>query len=347
MKKEIDRLMREHDLAALLVVGPADHNPYMYYFTGGHHISVADLIKPVGKKPILYHFPMERDEAAATGLKTISYDKYQFHGALFKQAKGNEVKFRTMLYQKIFTDLGLTKGRVLIYGKTDVGYAHELAKSIRKALPGIEVVGDVNDAVLPVAMMTKDADEISHIRKMGSITTRCGRPYGGISDRSQSQKWPPGEERTDNPSPSVKSKSNINLWLAEAGVENPEGTIFSIGRDAAIGHSAGTPGDELSLGKTIAFDIFPCEALGGFFYDFARTWCLGYAPDDVQQLYDDVKQVYDTVVSELRVNESLAHYQHRTCELFAVQRTSNTGTGPTDHQWVLPLPWSWDRFECS
>jgi Xaa-Pro aminopeptidase len=114
-------------------------------------------------------------------------------------------------------------------------------------------------------------------------------------------------------------KSNINLWLAEAGVENPEGTIFSIGRDAGIGHSTGTPGDVLSLGKTIVFDIFPCESLGGYFYDFTRTWCLGYAPDDVQQLYDDVKHVYDTVVSELKVNESAAQYQHRTCEIFAAK----------------------------
>jgi Xaa-Pro aminopeptidase len=114
-------------------------------------------------------------------------------------------------------------------------------------------------------------------------------------------------------------KSNINLWLAEAGVENPEGTIFSIGRDAGIGHSSGTHSDELSLGKTIVFDIFPCESLGGYFYDFTRTWCLGYAPDEVQQLFNDVKHVYDTVVSELKVNELGATYQHRTCELFAVK----------------------------
>jgi hypothetical protein len=78
MKKDIDRLMRENDLAALLVVGPADHNPFMYYFTGGHHISGADLIKQTGRKAILYHSPMEREEAAASGLKTISYSQYKF-----------------------------------------------------------------------------------------------------------------------------------------------------------------------------------------------------------------------------------------------------------------------------
>ena len=77
-------------------------------------------------------------------------------------------------------------------------------------------------------------------------------------------------------------KGLINLWLAERGAENPEGTIFAIGRDAAVPHSSGNPSDILRLGQTIVFDIYPCEAGGGYFYDFTRTWCLGYAPDDVQ-----------------------------------------------------------------
>ena len=57
MKKDIDRLMRENELDALMIIGPADHNPFMYYFTGGHHISSADLIKMTGKKPSPLLFP--------------------------------------------------------------------------------------------------------------------------------------------------------------------------------------------------------------------------------------------------------------------------------------------------
>ena len=56
--------------------------------------------------------------------------------------------------------------------------------------------------------------------------------------------------------------------------ESAEGTIFAIGSDAGIPHSAGTHADEIRLGKTIIFDIFPQEAGGGYFFDFTRTWCL-------------------------------------------------------------------------
>ena len=55
---------------------------------------------------------------------------------------------------------------------------------------------------------------------------------------------------------------------------------------------------------------------GGYFYDFTRTWSLGYATDEVQALYDQVKKVYDTLVSELEVNAHFSKYQQRTCELF-------------------------------
>ena len=82
-------------------------------------------------------------------------------------------------------------------------------------------------------------------------------------------------------------KQRINLWLSERGAENPEDTIFAIGRDAGVPHSSGNPMTSLRLGQTIVFDIYPCEAGGGYFYDFTRTWCLGYAPDEVHCIIRD------------------------------------------------------------
>jgi Xaa-Pro aminopeptidase len=111
-------------------------------------------------------------------------------------------------------------------------------------------------------------------------------------------------------------KGRINLWLAELGAENPEDTIFAIGADAGVPHSSGAPGDPIRLGRTIVFDIFPCEKGGGYFYDFTRTWCLGYAPSEAQALYNQVKSTYEQVVSELKAGENAAHFQNRTCEIF-------------------------------
>jgi Xaa-Pro aminopeptidase len=111
-------------------------------------------------------------------------------------------------------------------------------------------------------------------------------------------------------------KAKINLWLAEHGAENPEDTIFAIGHDAGVPHSSGNPTDVLRLGQTIVFDIFPNEAGGGYFYDFTRTWSLGYATDEALKLYEQVLSVYQTLVSEMEVGKHFPHYQKRTCELF-------------------------------
>jgi Xaa-Pro aminopeptidase len=40
--------MQERNLDAVLVTGPAQHNPYMVYMTGGGHLTQADLIKRRG-----------------------------------------------------------------------------------------------------------------------------------------------------------------------------------------------------------------------------------------------------------------------------------------------------------
>ena len=138
-------------------------------------------------------------------------------------------------------------------------------------------------------------------------------------------------------------KRKINLWLAEHGVENPEGTIFAIGRDAGIPHSTGTATDALRLGQTIVYDIFPCEAGGGYFYDFTRTWCLGYAPDSVLKVYEDVKKVYDTLPAELKLNAPFANYQKRTCELFEAMGHPTIMTNPIARR-VMPQPGAWHRI---
>ena len=49
MKTDLDALMQENDLDAILITGPAQHNPAMVYMTGGGHVSNADLIKRRGQ----------------------------------------------------------------------------------------------------------------------------------------------------------------------------------------------------------------------------------------------------------------------------------------------------------
>jgi Xaa-Pro aminopeptidase len=314
MKTDIDALMHANQIDALLVTGPANHNPFMVYLTGGGHITNADLIKKAGQTAVLFHGPMERDEAAHTGLTTRSYSLYPMT-ELMKAAEGNRLQAMALRYQRMLADSGVTSGRVALYGRTDLGSGYATISALQKLLPDIEFVGFQEENLLLRAMATKDSEEIERIRKMGKITTRV---VGQVADYLTGHSVKDGCIVHSDGKPLMigEVKRLINVWLTQNGADNPADTIFAIGRDAGVPHSSGTPSDLLRLGQTIVFDIFPCEPGGGYFYDFTRTWCLGYAPDEVLNLYENVRTVFDQVHTELKTGVAFTHFQTRACEMF-------------------------------
>ncbi|GAB4581265.1 MAG: hypothetical protein Fur0022_40120 [Anaerolineales bacterium] len=315
MKSDLDRLMQENDIAALLVTGAGQHNPAMYYLTGGAALTHADLIKPRGAAPILFHSTMERDEAAKSGLTLKNLSDYNYKD-LLQKANGDRVLAAALRYQQMLADYGITDGRVALYGKTELSHTFATFTRLQKIAPALELIGEPQgNSILLQAMATKDETEIARIRKMGKITTEVvGLTAEYLSSHhTQNGKLvkPNGELLTIG-----DVKRQINFWLAERGAEAPEGFIFAQGRDAGVPHSQGNPDDVLETGKTIIFDIFPCEAGGGYYYDFTRTWSLGYAPDGVESLYDDVRSTYDTIMGELKLNVPGAQYQEKVCDMF-------------------------------
>jgi len=72
----------------------------------------------------------------------------------------------------------------------------------------------------------------------------------------------------------------------------------------------------LRLGQTIVFDIYPQERGGGYFYDFTRTWSLGYASPEAQELYSQVHEIYDKAIENMDLNAPFKEYQRMTCEYF-------------------------------
>ena len=314
MKSDLDSLMQANELDAILVTGPGQHNPSMVYLTGGGHLTNADLIKKHGQEAVLFYNPMERDEAGRTGLKTKNLADYKLH-ELLKETGGDMIRATARRYKLMLTELGITTGRVALYGLSEVGTSFAVFSALQEELPGLSLIGETNNSVLMQAMGTKDSTEVERIRHMGEITTAVVAKTADFltshAVKDEVLVKPDGQPLTIG-----EVKRYINLWLAERGADNPEGTIFAIGRDAGVPHSTGTASDPLRLGQTIVYDIFPCEAGGGYYYDFTRTWCLGYAPDPVQALYQDVLEVYQQVTSEMRVGEACKQYQERTCELF-------------------------------
>jgi Xaa-Pro aminopeptidase len=313
MKTDLDELMAASAIDAILVTGAGDHNPAMVYLTGGGHFT-GDCIKKRGEPAVLFHWAMEREEAARTGLATRSYSDYPYRQFL-SQAGGDHNSAAALQYKQMLADLGITAGRLALYGRTDLGRGFAIFSKLQQLAPGLEMNALPEEDILGVARMTKDLTEVERIRRIGEITTHV---VANTADFLTGHAVKDGAlvKADGTPLTIAEVKSRINLWLAELGAEAPEGFIFSIGRDAGVPHSSGTGSDALRLGQTIVFDIYPCEQGGGYFYDFTRTWCLGHASEQVLKVYEQVKGVYSTIVSELEAGQDFSHYQKRACELF-------------------------------
>ena len=171
MKKDIDILMEEQDIDALWVTGGLQNNADMVYFTGIHHVNQADLFKIRGRDPILHYFvDMEREEAARSGLETIFY--FSNH-PLKEYLQKNNGELTASIAAKIKESLegmGLASSRIAISGKTDLSVSYALIEQLKRILPKIEFVSFFKDSVISQARMTKNSQEIEHIRKIGKIT---------------------------------------------------------------------------------------------------------------------------------------------------------------------------------
>lgn len=316
MKSDLDTLMQARSLDVLIVFGNAEHNPPMYYLTGGGHVSHATIIKKRDEEALYFHNDMERDEAAKSGLKCIPYSKYDFDD-LYKKANKDSLLSSAMRYELMFKDAGVTTGRVGVYGMYDLGSIFGMLTQLQKLLPQLEFVGEPReDSLFLRAMETKDESEVERIRKMGKITTGVVekvREYLTSCDVRDDEVL---LKEDGSPLTVGDVHSKIRLWVSEQGAELPSGFIFAIGRDAGVPHSAGNPSDLMRLGQTIVFDIYPAEAGGGYYYDFTRTWSLGYATPETQALYDQVKEIFDQLMDNFDLNAAFSDYNKMTCEFF-------------------------------
>src|SRR3972149_8787935 len=129
MKSDVTALMRERGLDAIMVLGNAEHNPPMYYFTGGGHVTNAVLLVKASEPPMLFCNAMEREEAQKSGLKTVPLRR----GPMEELA---------LSPREFFEKHGLMSGRIGVYGQANSSAVLHLAARLREQLPSLVLVGE-------------------------------------------------------------------------------------------------------------------------------------------------------------------------------------------------------------
>lgn len=313
MKRDLDQLMAERELDALVIVKEG-HDPNMPidYLTGGVSLGNALLLKRRDHAPVLICGAFERDEAARSGFDVRIFSDYDTE-ELRKPADGDRVKERVLLWNRLFSEFGVG-GRVGFYGRVNPSMGFHVLSALA-AQPGFEVAVEKDTDLFLAAARTKDAAEIERLIAVGK---RTGVVVGETLDfiRGHRVKDETLVKADGAPLTIGDVKRFIRARLLEHDLEEPEPTIFAQGRDGAVPHSTGENSEALRLGRPIVFDIFPREAGGGYFHDMTRTWCFGYAPDEVQQTYEHVMEAFNTVRPAYKAGEKCVAYQDMVCDVF-------------------------------
>jgi Xaa-Pro aminopeptidase len=62
--------------------------------------------------------------------------------------------------------------------------------------------------------------------------------------------------------------------------------------------------------------LFPREMGGGYYHDMTRTWCIGYAPEKIQHIYEQVMTAFDIAVETYALGKPYYPLQEAVLDYF-------------------------------
>jgi len=311
MKRDLDRLMKENGVNAIIAVGSANNDPIMYYFLNGVNVS-GWYIKKYKYPAYIIHSSIEREEAIKTGLKRIIFDEYNVR-KIYNKYK-DRLKANAILIKAILDDFKI-KGRIAVYGNSPLSVGYNMLKQLKRVNKKIEILYEPEKNMIMRARMTKSEEEVNRIKKVRD---------GVVTAFNNTIKWVNQMKVKDGLIYKEKNKKlligdlkeNISTELFKNGFINSGGLIVAQARDAGVPHNSGRDNESVKLGKTIVFDIFPQEIGGGYYFDFTRTICFGFAPQNIKKQYEHVKEAQDVAFDSLRIGRRTVEVEKAVCRYF-------------------------------
>ncbi|GAB4470544.1 MAG: Xaa-Pro peptidase family protein [Anaerolineae bacterium] len=312
MKTDIDGLMAQRGIDAMVIMGESVGNHALRYMTGGAKVSHAMVVKKRGEPALLICNPMEREEAARSGLTVTTTNDYDYPALVNETRSYFEAEMR--LLATIFERHDIT-GTVSFYGVADPGRAYLLLSRLAQLVPTITVTGEPETSLFDEAYATKSAEELELLR---DAARRTNAVFAETVDFIRGHAVGDGLLLKEDGAPLTIGdvRQFARMRLMAHGLEEEGPMILAIGRDGGIPHSRGEDSDPVALGRSIVFDLFPRVIETGYFHDMTRTFCLAYAPPEVERAYQQVMQAFNAVIDSLRVGEPTATYQNIVCDVF-------------------------------
>lgn len=321
MLSDLDRLMRERRIDAVLVPMHEAMHPSFRWLARGAKVTRGYAIKPAGRAPVLVTYPMERDEAAASGLEVRLAHEFD-HDRIFRTATSPAAA-----YAELFTNALRALGSgdsIALFGNAPVQLYIVIAEEMERH--GWRIHRGDGEDLIQLARKRKEAWEIDAIRSVGErteqVVDRVRQVLRDATIAHDSVTYD-GRALTLGTLKQIVSQEIVRLGMIE-----DHDTILSQGRDAGVPHSRGDASAAVKPSLPIVLDIFPADRDSGYFFDMTRTFCIGDVPDELQRLHGDVYEAFTRARDAMRPGTPASSYQALVCDFFEAKGYATTRADP-------------------
>ena len=287
MLRDLDRLMRERGIDAIVVPMHEAMHPSFRWLARGAKVTRGYAVKLADREPVLFTYPMEREEGAASGLEVrLVHDSREARNP----AEG---------YAELFANI--VSGTVAFFGNVPVQLYIGVVEALERR--GVRVYRSNGEDLIQLARKRKEPWEIEAIRSVGERTEIV---VDGV--RAMLREWRAGMKIGE-------LKDFVSREIARLGMIEDHETILSHGRDAGIPHSRGDAHAEIRPSVPIVLDIFPADKTSGYFFDLTRTFCVGAVPDALRRMHGEVLDAFTRARDAMRPGTPASSYQALVCDL--------------------------------
>jgi len=295
---------------ALLVLARSSQDPDLAPFAGAAHLGDCYLIAPRSSQEARAHLayltPMERDEAAATGLALLSPESLDLIRWVSESPEAADFMAGTVA--KALELAGVAPGRVALAGHGQAGVIVEACSQLMAK--GWTFVSG-NGLILALRKRKTDA-EVAAIRTAAAGTCAAFRTVADLLAASVPQGdgslWLEGE-----PLCVARLRDEVAGVMADHGLDQPKGNIIAPAEEGGVPHSSGTPERVLRAGESLIVDLFP---RGTLWADCTRTFCVGTPAEPLARAHAAVLAALET--AHLRAAPGVRGWdlQEEVCTLF-------------------------------
>jgi Xaa-Pro aminopeptidase len=304
MLTDLDRLMRERAIDAVIVpMHEAMHSSFRW-LSRGAKLTRGYAVKLPGRAPVLVTYPMEREEALATGLEV---------------RLAHEVSSRPDDPEELYTDMLRALGAgesIAIFGHVPFQLYHGLAEGLERR--GWRVYRSHGEDLIQLARKRKEPWELEAIRSVGERTEQV---VDGVRALLREAEGGRAMKLGD-------LKAFVSQEIARLGMIEDHETILSQGRDAGVPHSRGDANAPLRTSVPLVLDIFPADKTSGYFFDLTRTFCIGAIPDELARIHALVLEAFTRARDAMRPGTPAASYQALVCDFFESHGYSTQRVNP-------------------